>query len=193
MSGENILLLKKPEVQKKLVELRDSNEYSTWEAVKDKFNEEYNSNVSMSALKNTYNKAIATSVTISGPEKQHFNGMFEGMANRLNNMILITDSMIKEYNKMLNLIRESEEIDDIKKSALIMDLTPKLDKLNNTLMKQLNFLVSQMAQVTIQQQKLIWDDNKLKLEMDKLQPLRLQILEEENKIAIIDRTLLENR
>lgn len=189
---ETAILLKKPEVQKKLIQLRDSNEYSTWEAVRNKFNEEYNTEISMNAIKNTYNKAMATSITISGPAQQHFTGMFDSMAKRLNSMVKITDVMVQEFTDALETIKKSNELSDLEKSEVIMELMPKLDKLNTTTIKQLNFLSSQMEQVTIEQKKLIWDDNKLKEEMDRLQPIRLQLLEDEGKIAIIDRSLSNN-
>ena len=145
----------------------------------------------MTAIKSTYNKAMATSVTVSGPAKQHFSGMFEGMAQRLQNMVVITDSMIDEYKNALHSIRGSMELDDLKKSELIMELMPKLDKLNTSVLKQLNFLTSQLEQVTMEQKKMVWDDNKLKEEMDRLQPIRLEILEDQGKIAIVDRSLLD--
>ncbi len=187
---ETVILLKKPEVQKRLIELRNDNGTSNWEIIRDKFNKEFNSNVSLPTLKNTYNKLMATSITYSGPAKQHFDGLFDGMAERLENMILITDSMIGEYGAILEKIRNSEEINDLKKSELIMELVPKLDKLNTTVMKQLEFLSNQLEQVTVEQKKLVWDDTKLKEEMDRLMPLQLESLEDEGKIAIIDRSIL---
>lgn len=191
-NAETAILLKKPDVQNRLIEIRDSNEYSTWEAVRNKFNEEFKTEISMTAVKKAYNKAMATSITISGPAHQHFDNMFDSMAKRLGSMIKITDVMIQEFNSSLEIIKESNELSDLEKSDIIMELMPKLDKLNTTTIKQLNFLSSQMEQVTIEQKKLVWDDNKLKEEMDKLQPIRLQLLEESGKIAIVDRSLLDN-
>lgn len=190
---ETALLLKKPEVQERLVEIRDSNEYSTWETVRDKFNTEYDTNISMTAIKNSYNKAMATSIKVSGPAQQHFEGMFEGMSKRLNNVVTVTDDMIKRFNSALETIQESYDLSDLEKAERIMELTPKLDKLNTAVIKQLAFLSSQMSHVTLEQKKMQWDDNRVKNELDRLQPIRLQILEEDGKIAIIDRTLLENK
>ena len=188
---DTLLLLKKPEVKKRLVELRDSNEYSNWEEIRMKFNQEFESNVSMTAIKNTYNKTMATSITVSGNDTQQFNGLIEGMAKRLNRMQVVTDKMIFQIEKALELFESSDELTDLKKAEMILELAPKIDKMNSSVIKQLNFLNTQLKQITIKQESMVWDDNRVKNEMDKLQPLRLQILEEDGKIAIIDRSLLD--
>lgn len=188
---ESTLLLKKPEVQKKIVELRDSNEYPSWETIRNKFNEEYDSHVSMSALKQSYNKTLATSISVFGPEKDHFKDLYKGMAKRLDRMQVVTDSMVLELEKALNLFQTSCELNDLERADLILELAPKIDKLNTSVIKQLNFLSSQLKQVTISQQGMVYNDEKVKEEMDRLQPIRLQILEENGEIAIINRNLIQ--
>lgn len=188
---DSAILLKKPEVQERLVEIRDSNEHSTWGAVRDEFNKEHNSDVSMSAIKGSYNKTIAMSIKISGPAQQHFSDMFPKMAERLNNITIITDTLADELKNAIHSIRSARDLDPLQKTEAIMELVPRLDKINTSIMKQLTFVSSQMNQITIEQKKSMWDDNKLKIEMDRMQPLRLQILEDEEKIAVIDRSLLE--
>lgn len=193
MSAENVLLLKKPEVQERLVKIRDSTECSTWQDVLTKFNEEYESNVSMTALRTAYNKAQATSITISGPAQQKFGDFFDGMSKRLERIQTTTDLMQKWLEDTIRFYESSCDLSDIERHEKIMELSPKLDKISTTIMKQLNFVSNQMEQVTLEQQKMVWDSNRLKEEMDKLQPIRLQILEDEGEIAIINRGLLLNK
>lgn len=190
-NADTAILLKNPEFQKRLINLYD-NKCAGWKEVREKIEEEFGQKISLSALKNCYNTCIAKSITISGPEKNYLEGAAENMGKRLDVIMSITDEMAIELKKALNKIRENEKLDSQKKIAMTMALINYNDKLTNSFIKQLNFVASQLKQITIKKNEIQWDETKLYEEIQKSVPSLLSMLEEENKIAVIDRSLLEN-
>ena len=146
----------------------------------------------MNAIKKVYDEQIATSVTISGPAQKHFAEFAKGMTNRLSKITTITDVLANEMESLIKMIKDNTEVDEFKKGEALMKIIPYADKLTNSFMKQLQFIASQLDQVKIEQKKIQWDESKVHEKITECFPKMLKMLEDENKIAIIDRTLLEN-
>lgn len=189
---ETALLIRKPEFKEKVVEIRNNNENTTWDQVREQINKEFTSNISLSAIKKVYNEQMAISVTISGPAQKHFSEFAKGMTNRLSKITTITDVLADEMESLINMIKDNKEVDAFKKGEALLKIIPYADKLTNSFMKQLQFITSQLDQVKIEQKKMIWDETKVHDKVQECFPAMLKLLEDENKIAIIDRTLLDN-
>lgn len=192
---ETYLMLKKPEVIEKLVELRDRGGYSTWDQVKTAFNNEFNAEVSITALKTAYNRAMATSITVSGPKTNALEGLLDGLAQRLENSIKITNILNKELQKSVDWLANCEELDPIQRMNLIANVTKTQESLSKTNIQQSELILSQIQQVSVEQKKMQWDEAKVHEELNKLLPTILKTLEEpdENgnqKIVVVDRSIL---
>lgn len=189
-NSDTALLLIKPEAQKRLVELKDSNEYSNWEDIKTVFDKEFDSHVSVSALKVSYNKTIAKSITIYGPKENPLEDLVGGMEIRLKGMMEITDILKGLFKEHIQWLIDAKDLEPIQRMKVIGDTIRQNEGLSNTSMKQLTMVLSQIQQIKVEVKGIQWTEEKVHDEMNRLEPLRLQILEEDGKIAVIDRSLV---
>ena len=192
---ETALILKKPDAQARLVELRDSNKYSNWQDIKVIFDKEFDAKVSISALRTAYNKAVATSITVSGPKNNPLKKFANSMSTRLDNIMSISDVLATELQKCVEWIKGADELEPVQRMNLLGNVIRTTESLNNSFIKQLNLVASQLEQVNIEQKKIQWDEAKVHEELNKLLPNLLKVLEEpdENgnqRIMIIDRSLI---
>lgn len=189
------VLLKDPKAQERLVELKDSNKYTTWQDIKSKFDEEFDSQVSISALRTAYNKAVATSITISGPRNNPLKKFANSMSTRLDNIMSISDVLAEELQKVIKWLQEAKELEPVQRMNLLASVVRTTESLNNSFIKQLTLVASQLEQVKVEQNKMQWSEAKVHEELNKLLPNMLKSLEEpdENgnqRIIVMDRSLV---
>lgn len=193
--ANTLVLLKDPKAQEKIVELKDSNKYSSWDDIKTKFNEEFDSQVSISAIRNAYNKSIATSITVSGPKHNPLNKLADSMGNRLNNIMSVTDILLEEFEKTIEWLRNAKELEPVQRMDLIGRVARTNESLSNSFVKQIALVASQLEQVKIEQTKIQWSEARVHEELNKLLPNMLKSLEEPDdegnqKIMVLDRSLV---
>lgn len=177
------------------MELRDSNQYANWEDIREQFNKEFKTNISLTAIKNTYNKAIATSVTITGPKNNPLKKFADSMSTRLDNIMAISDVLAEELQRVVDWLRQADELEPVQRMNVLGNVIRTLESLNNSFMKQLNLVSSQLDQVKVEQTKQVWSEDKVHEELNKLLPIILKDLEEPDehgnqRIAIIDRSII---
>ena len=194
-NSDTALLLRKPEVQDRLVELKDSDKYSNWNDIKTKFDKEFNSQVSVSALKTAYNRTIATNITISGPKNNPLKNLTDNMETRMNNIMSMADILAVEFQKTIDWLKDADELEPVQRMNLMGNIIRSYESLSNSFMKQITLVTSQLEQVKIEQTKMQWTEAKVHEELNKLLPNMLKALEEpdENgnqKIIVMDRNLL---
>lgn len=175
--------------------MKDSNKYSNWKDIKTKFDEEFNSQISISALRTAYNKAIATSIIVTGPKKNPLNKLADSMSNRLDNMMGITDLLSEEFQKTIKWLRDAKELEPVQRMNLLGSVIRTNESLTNSVVKQLTLIASQLDQVTVELKKDHWNEAKVHEELNKLLPNMLKSLEEpdENgnqRIIVMDRSLV---
>lgn len=193
--ANTLVLLKDPKAQEKIVELKDSNKYSSWDDIKTKFNEEFDSEVSTSAIRNAYNKSIATSITISGPKNNPLNKLADSMGTRLENIMGMADILAEEFQKTIDWLRGADELEPVQRMNLLGNVIRSYESLQNSFIKQITLVASQLEQVKIEQTKIQWSEAKVHEELNKLLPNMLKSLEEPDdegnqKIMVLDRSLV---
>lgn len=192
---ETAVVLKDPKAQERLVELRDSTEYTNWQNLKVKFDEEFNSQVSISALRSAYNKAVATSVMVSGPKDNPLGDLVSGMSIRLKGMMEITDTLNKLFKEEIEWIINAKELEPVQRMDVLSKMVRQHESLNNTTTKQLTLVASQIQQITVESTKIQWSESKVHEELNRLLPSMLKSLEEPDdegnqKIIVMDRSLV---
>lgn len=189
------VILKDPKAQERLVELKDSNKYTNWKDIKSKFDEEFDSQVSISALRSAYNKTVATSIMVSGPKENPLGDLVSGMDTRLRGMMEITDILKKLFEEHIEWLINAKELEPFQRMEAVGNAIKHHERLSNTSMKQLNLVASQIQQVTVESTKIQWSEAKVHEELNKLLPNMLKSLEEPDdegnqKIIVMDRSLI---
>jgi hypothetical protein len=199
MKGDDIqknIFLKKPEVREKIVQLRDSEEYRGWEDLTDKFNKAFNTDFSISAVRETYNRAIATSVIISGPKDNPLKEFASSMSQRLEGIMAMSDTLKDILAEQITWLKNCKELEPMARLNTLGKVIAQHESINSAMIKQISLVASQLEQVKVEQNKIQWTEDKVHEEISNILPNILRSLEEpdENgnqRIVVLDRSLLQ--
>lgn len=190
-SPEAHQLLQKPEVQKKIFELKNSDKNLSWREITNIIKKDYGIEVSANAVLRTYRVASAVSITVEKKGAKHFNHLLDSLKERFERMLKRTQILAEAFDSLIDELETNEELNTLEKANAKLKLVDSLEKLNKIFNSQMQIVIEEIDKIKIEQKKLVYDDASIVQKINDTFPVMLQQYEDAGKIAVIDKSILE--
>lgn len=118
-----------------------------------RLNEEFNTNITSSGVKNIYMKKMAK-VTITNVKSKNFlDDSYDKMTERWNDAWDMVGDLAHQYKKLREASRNME---DTERALSILKMTPTIIQITTEMRKQLEFIQSQQSQLTVERDNQIF-------------------------------------
>ncbi len=185
-------LMQEPEFQERVIELKNSGEYDSWKEISEVIKKEFNQEVSINALINTYRKTNAMAITTEGPAQKNFTHLIDSLKGRFERMVQRTEILSKAFDQLIDELEANPDFSASEKARYKLKLVDDLEKLNKIFIKQMEVVMDEIDKIKIEQSKLIYDEAQIVQKINESLPHLLKDLEDKGKIAIIDYDLVDN-
>jgi len=164
--------LKKPELRKKIVQLRNNG--SSWQDILKSLKNEFDINISLPTLKKIFDEEVAKSTLKSPKFRDMFRADYVRVKERYDKMCLTMDKLMEVIDKLFDKYGDNTP-------EIFLKFAPMINQSVQTIIRQLEFVTRSQEKIVNQQKNLIYSPIQINQTVDKL----IKQYESEGKIKIL--------
>lgn len=179
--GEAISVYDNPELQTRVVELRDV-EKKQWKDVCYVIQDEFNLNKEpmIPTLSKVYNKAVATTITVEKKANKHF----EDFSQELNVMYKKTVKVLARLVEALEKVYEefeASDMEDMQKYLMFIKLAPQIKATTEQILSMVKHHEERQDKIKIEQKNLIYSTSQINEQINNV----LKMLIDEGYVRVL--------